>query len=639
MSLEGTPLVGRRGANEQPVVGAAPIEGASTYFVVWAPFHERLTLEVLAADGGATRPFVLDRDEHGYHRVTVEDCGPGSRYRYRLPDGTTCADPASRSQPDGVHGPSEVVDLGAYAWGDAGFRAPALADVVISEVHVGTATEAGTLDALQDRLDDLVEVGVNAVELLPLAQFPGRWNWGYDGVFPFAVQDSYGGPHALQRFVDACHRRGLAVIADVVYNHLGPEGNVLPSFGPYVTDRYRTPWGPAMNFDGAGSDDVRSYFLQNARLWFEDFHVDALRLDAVHGIVDPTALPFLAELSALSRSLADELGRPCPLLAESADNNPAVVRPPSLGGLAMDAQWNDDFHHSLHTLLTGERTSYYVDFGSPDELVTAYTAGFVFQGQYSAFRRRRHGARPSGIDPSRFVVFAQNHDQIGNRPRGERLTELVDAERLRLAAVALLLAPGIPLLFMGEEYGETAPFPYFVDHSDPDLVAAVRRGRREELGSMAPEGDLLDPADEATRRLAVLDPGLRHRPGHRELWELHRRLLSLRRSHPALAATPHRVVAAHRWDTLVVLRRSVADAHVVALMNFGPDAVPVSPHALELDRDLTGARTLLDSPDPGLDAPGTSTHPDPTGGTLGPWGYRVLGLGSTTTEQGEDAAR
>ncbi len=342
-----------------------------------------------------------------------------------------------------MHGPSQVVDL-AYAWTDQAFRPGPLREWILYELHIGTYTEAGTFTGAAAALDDLVELGVTAVEIMPVAQFPGHRNWGYDGVFPFAVQHSYGGARGLQEFVDECHRRGLAVVLDVVYNHLGPEGDVLDRFAPYFTDRYSTPWGRAVNLDGPFSDDVRAYFVANACQWFEHFHVDALRLDAVHELIDRSARPFLAELSAATEELEGRIGRSCALIAESADNNPLVVTPRAAHGLGMHAQWNDDFHHSVHAIVTGERDGYYGDYGKADDVARALSQGFVYQGQYSAFRKRRHGAPSTGIGPERFVIFVQNHDQVGNRPDGARLSTLVPPERLATGGGPPPPRPGAP---------------------------------------------------------------------------------------------------------------------------------------------------------------------------------------------------
>jgi maltooligosyltrehalose trehalohydrolase len=531
----------------------------------------------------------------GYHRAVVEGCPPGTRYRYRLDGSDPLADPASRWQPDGVHGPSAVFDTTAHRWADDRWVPPPLWRHVIYEVHVGTWTSDGTFDAAVSILDGLAELGVTAVEPMPVAQFAGRRNWGYDGVFPYAVQNSYGGPDGFQRFVDACHRRGLAVVLDVVYNHLGPEGNLLGGFGPYFSDRYRTPWGEAVNFDGAGSDQVRRFFIENALGWFADFHVDALRLDAIHSIIDTTARPFLAELVAATTDLEAELGRTCLLIAESADNDRRVVSPPAAGGLGFDAQWNDDFHHALHALVTGERFGYYRDYGRIGQLARAVADGFVFQGEYSSFRGRRHGTPTDGIPPARFVGFAQNHDHIGNRPRGDRLSTLVGFDVLRLIAAVVLLSPGTPLLFMGEEYGEPAPFPYFVDHGDPALIEAVRTGRAEEFAGGWSEASL-DPADPATFQLAVLDGSLVEKGDHARLRALYQYLIHLRHHHPVLSrSSAHEVGAEVRGHELRV-RRGTAARAVCAFFNFDPDGelrtvLPETPIGGRWEK-------LLDSGDP-----------------------------------------
>lgn len=511
------------------MVGAVEGDGDETLFRVWAPDVQGLSVHVLSPD---ERSVEMRPTGDGYHEARAE-APSGARYVLADSEGRELADPASRWQPDGVHGPSAVFRPSETAWSDDGFRGRELWEYVIYELHVGTFTEEGTFDSASSGLDHIVELGANAVEVMPVAQFPGERNWGYDGVFPYAVQSSYGGPAGLARFVDACHSRGLAVVLDVVYNHIGPEGNVLGSFGPYFTDKYKTPWGPALNVDGPMSDDVRRYCIQNALWWLREFHVDALRLDAVHGIVDTTARPFLLELAEATGALARSTRRRLFLIAESADNDPRLVRARELGGLGLHAQWNDDFHHSLHGVVTGETNGYYVDYGDIDQLALAVSEGFVFQGQYSRHYRRRHGAPSWQLAPEQLCIFGQNHDQVGNRPRGERPGTYVDVERLRVSAAVLLLSPGIPLVFMGEEYAETAPFPYFVDHGDRELLDAVRRGRAEEMSGIGFGDSPLDPADPQTFEGAKLDVGLKGRGDHARVWATYRGLLELRRSHPA----------------------------------------------------------------------------------------------------------
>jgi len=405
-----------------------------------------------------------------------------------------------------------------------------LKDYIIYELHVGTFSEAGTFDGVRERLFELRQLGVTAIELMPVAQFPGGRNWGYDGVLPFAVQNSYGGPEALKRLVDACHGHGLAVILDVVYNHLGPEGNYLREFGPYFTGCYKTPWGEALNFDSEESDHVRRYFIENALYWLRDFHIDALRLDAVHAIRDFSATPFLQELGRAVKQLANELGGPLYLIGESDLNDARLIRPEMIGGVGLDAQWADDFHHCLHVLLTGEQGGYYQDFGGAQQMAKILNEGYAYTGEYSPFRKRRHGNVAWGTEPHQLVVCAQNHDQIGNRMLGERLSSLVDFERLKLAAGITMLSPFLPMLFMGEEYGEEAPFQYFISHSDRRLVKAVREGRQAEFAAFAWAGEVPDPAAKESFERCKLRHESWRTPGRQKLLrEFYRELIRLRK--------------------------------------------------------------------------------------------------------------
>jgi maltooligosyltrehalose trehalohydrolase len=418
-------------------------------------------------------------------------------------------------------------------------------DLVVYELHVGTFTRAGTLAGVIPRLDDLAELGVTALELMPVAAFPGTRNWGYDGVHPYAPHAGYGGPDGLRGLVDAAHARGLGIVLDVVYNHLGPEGNYLAEFGPYFTDRHRTPWGPAVNFDGAGSEEVRRYVVDNALHWVTEYHVDGLRLDAVHAIVDGSPRHILAELAAAVHAQAARLGRAVVVIAESNRNDPRLVRPAEAGGCGLDGVWSDDFHHAVHARLTGERCGYYADFGSTADIAKSIAERFVLDGRWSAYRGRPHGAPAADLPAERFVVSIQNHDQVGNRPGGERLDALMEADRCRLAAALLLCSPCVPLLFMGEEYGDASPFFYFVSLEDPDLVRAVRDGRRREYAAFGWQGDGVDPQADATftrSRLAWEDRG---RPGHRERAALYRDLLALRRAEPAFRPGAARVTVTH----------------------------------------------------------------------------------------------
>jgi maltooligosyltrehalose trehalohydrolase len=549
-------------------IGARVMEGDRVEFRVWAPRVGRVGVRL---EGDRVRRVMLEEEGGGYHGGVVEGVRAGADYWYELDGGLSRPDPASRWQPMGVHGPSRVTD-GGFAWRDGGWRGRPLGAYVIYELHVGTFTEAGTFEAAAVELPGLRELGVTAIELMPVAQFPGTRNWGYDGVYPFAVQDSYGGPLGLKRFVDAAHAADLAVVLDVVYNHLGPEGNYLADFGPYFTDRYRTPWGPALNFDGAGSDDVREFFLQNARMWQVEYHIDALRLDAVHAIRDFSAVPFLEELGERTRGVAVELGRPYPLIAESDLNMARHVMSREQGGFGLDAQWSDDFHHVLHVLLTGEGDGYYADYGGGvEQLAKVWREGYAYTGEYSVHRGHRHGSSPARLGVKQFVVCAQNHDQVGNRRMGDRLAASLEGADLRLGAAAVLLSPFIPLLFMGEEYGERAPFPYFVSHGDPVLVEAVRRGRREEFASFGWRGEVPDPQAESTWLAARLNRGLRADPAHRRLEDFYRECLRLRSGlRPLVEAGKETLrVTAEAEAGILTAESRVAGEAVAVVLHFG----------------------------------------------------------------------
>ena len=552
-----------RGAEyDRPAVGAVMLPDGGCRFRVWAPEMEHVGLRLLSP---AERFVSLSPDSDGYHQVVIEDIAPGTRYRFRLPDGRELPDPASRFQPLGVHGPSEVVALLPSNWDDAGWSGLALDDYILYELHVGTYTPQGTFDAVIPLLPEIRELGVTAIEIMPVAQFPGGRNWGYDGVYPFAAQNTYGGPQGLQRLVNAAHGQGLAVALDVVYNHLGPEGNYLGAYAPYFTDRYHTPWGSALNFDEAYSDEVRRYFVQNAIYWLQEFHVDALRLDAIHGIVDASAVPFLADLSVTVGNLADRTNRKLWLIAESDLNDARVLRDVKDGGFGMHAQWSDDFHHAVHVLLTGERNGYYADFGGIRPLVTALREGWFFSGQHSTYRHRRHGNSAHGFALDRFVVCNQNHDQVGNRAAGDRLSGIVDFERLKLAAAITLLSPFIPLLFMGEEYGEAAPFQYFTSHSDPSLIEAVRRGRTEEFAAFGWATEIPDPQAESTFARSKLSHTLRAQGTHQILWTFYQELIRLRRGCLRLADP---TVEAEGFNASLAFRCSSGKSVMMAFFNF-----------------------------------------------------------------------
>jgi maltooligosyltrehalose trehalohydrolase len=554
-------------------LGATYLGEGRCRFLVWAPLARTVEVHIQAP---TTQRVTLEKAPRGYYHVIAEGVEPGSLYTYRLDGAKERPDPASRYQPQDVHGPSQVVDS-EFAWQDQGWCGPPWQDYIIYELHVGTFTAAGTFEAIIPYLDELKDVGITAIELMPVAQFPGPRNWGYDGVYPFAAQLSYGGPQGLKHLVNACHQKGLAVILDVVYNHLGPEGNYLGDFGFYFTGRYQTPWGLALNFDGPQSDEVRRFFIENALYWITDCHLDALRLDAVHAILDHSAYTFLEELATSVHAEAERLKRRVYLIAESDLDDTRVIRSPALGGYGLDAQWNDEFHHALHTLLTGEQDGYYQDYGQVSHLAKAFAEGYVYSGQYSAYRQRRHGNSSRTMPAHQFVVCVQNHDQVGNRMLGQRLSQLVSFEGLKLAAGVVLLSPFIPLLFMGEEYGEIAPFPYFISHTDAELVAAVRRGRRAEFAAFAWQDTPPDPYDETTFQRARLNHHLRHQAHHAVLRTFYQQLIRLRHALPALARLDKEALEVTGFEDAKVLcvRRWHDDQEVFMLCHFHQALMPL----------------------------------------------------------------
>ncbi len=495
-----------------------------TLFRVWAPFAQ--SLELVLYRGTDTEFIEMNQESRGYYAVTVEGVGPGVRYRYRLSGNEILADPASRSQPDGVAGPSEVVDRD-FNWTSQKPSTIPYSNWVIYELHVGTFTKSSDFSGVIERLPYLQELGVNAIEIMPVSPFSGERNWGYDGVFPHAVQCTYGGPNGLKSLIDAAHSRGIAVILDVVFNHLGPEGNVLPKYGEYFQEKYKTPWGLALNFDGPGSSEVRNYFLQACVQWLDEYRLDGLRLDAIQTIFDTSAVPFLEEVGLLKTELEERTGRPLVLIAETDANDSRVVAPFEKNGLGMDAHWNDDFHHALHTLLTGEQDGYYVDFHGFSDLVKVYQRGVAYEDTYSAYRRTHHGRSYAHVPYQKLVIAAQNHDQIGNRAFGERLSQLVEHEDLKLAAGLLLASPFTPMLFMGEEYGETRPFLYFISHADPALNEAVQKGRREEFSRFEWRGELPNPSAPETFEQSYLTESAHWSEPQKELHGIHKRLIMI----------------------------------------------------------------------------------------------------------------
>jgi maltooligosyltrehalose trehalohydrolase len=575
-------------------VGARYLGDAKCEFTVWAPFLERLVLSIPGEPG---REVPLQRDEEGYFQAVADDVPPGTKYHFS-PQGRLCPDPASYSQPEDVFGPSCVVDHSAFGWRDSRWKSISLKDMVIYELHIGTFTPEGTFEAAAKRLGEVADLGITAVDIMPVAQFPGTRNWGYDGVFPFAVQHSYGGPDGLKGFVDACHRHNLAVVLDVVYNHLGPEGNVLEQYMPVFTDKYRTSWGRAINFDDAYSDGVRNFFIQNALFWFRHYHVDALRLDAIHGIFDMSAKHFLRQLAETVGDFSLQNGRTFILVAESDLNERRIVLETSTEGYGIDSQWSDDFHHAIHAVLTGEAGGYYRDFGSVGQIVDAMATGFVYAGGYSPYRKRRHGSPSGDIPPEKFVVFIQNHDQIGNRLKGERLTSQVGFEALKLAAGALVFSPYVPLVFMGEEYGETAPFPYFMSFHDGNLVEAVRQGRLRDFASFGWQEQPPDPWLPETFMRAKLNWDQRHQGEHKVLLSFYKKLFEWRKAIPALGCAERESMEVGRQENVITVKRQGKGGSVYLLMNF-------SDRQARIDCDFTAGGKIMDSSEKPWSGPGS----------------------------------
>jgi maltooligosyltrehalose trehalohydrolase len=536
-------------------------------FAVWAP-AAATSVELLLGD----RRIPMSKAADGAWWEIDADAAAGDRYGFSVDGGAPRADPRAVCLPDGPDALGAAFDLDAFEWSDEMWRGPSLPGAIMYEVHVGTFTSDGTLVSAIERLDHLVDLGVDIVELMPLASFPGWHGWGYDGVGLYAVHEAYGGPAAFAQFVDACHARGLGVCLDVVYNHLGPSGNHLSEFGPYFTDKYGTPWGRALNLDDADSDEVRRFIIDNALMWLRDFHVDGLRLDAVHALFDDRAITLLEELSAEVNALGTRLGRQLWLIAESDRNDPLTVTPREGGGLGMQAQWADDVHHALHVALTGESQGYYADFAAAGALAKVLEGVFLHDGVYSTFRRRTHG-RP--VDRTRtpgwrFVVSLQNHDQVGNRAFGDRLSSQLSPGRLACGAALLLTGPGTPMLFMGEEWGASTPWQYFTDHTDDSIAEAVRRGRRDEFASHGWMRDAIpDPQGERTFVGSKLKWDERLAEPHASLFSWYRRLIRARREHPDLGDPRlDRVRVEHDPDRqLVLVHRG---EHLVAV-NLGSD--------------------------------------------------------------------
>jgi len=561
--------------------GASVRDGYSVEFRVWAPNLTSLAVRVMGGnEGEPSRTIPMRQSSDSEFVATVPQVGAGADYVYVLDGERERPDPVSRWQPGGVHAPSRVVDPASFRWSDQGWSGIPLRDFIIYELHTGTFTREGTFESMIPRLPYLRDLGITAIEIMPVAEVPGNRNWGYDGASLYAPQSSYGGPTGLKKLVDACHQHGLAVVLDVVYNHLGPEGNYLPEFAPCFTDTHHTPWGKAINFDGPESDGVRRFIIDNALYWLTEYHVDALRLDAIHGIYDFGARHILDELSQAFQDQARRLQRQAWLIAESDLEDVRIINPRAKGGYAFDAQWHDDFHHALYALLTGQREGFLMDFGAVANLSKSVTEGFVFDWKYSHYRRRHYGSSSKDRPGEQFVGFIQNHDQVANTSRGKRLSSLVSSGQQKLAAVLTLSSPFLPLLFMGEEYGETAPFLYFTSFDDPGLAAAVTAGRKKELGSHYSESEFADPQALGTFEHCKLDWSKTEVSPHAEILRLYRDLISLRRRHLSLAncrkeLTEIQFNEQRKW--LLMKRSDPSGSGALLVFNFSSEAqsIPV----------------------------------------------------------------
>ncbi len=571
--------------------------------LLWAPAAE--TAGLMLCSSGEVLPLL--QQTYGYWSLSTSRLKPGDRYKFVLDGKDDLPDPASLSQPEGVHGASAVVDLRSFRWSDEHWLNIPQQEYILYELHTGAFTPEGTFAGIEQKLDHLLSLGINAIEIMPVAQFPGGRNWGYDGVFPYAVQNSYGGAEGLQRLVNACHQKGLAVVLDVVYNHIGPEGNYFGRFGKYFTDKYHTPWGDAVNVDDEWSDGVRNYLIQNALMWFRDFHIDALRMDAVHAIKDFGAEHILSELRTAVNELNQKTGKPHYLIAECDLNDVRYINPQSRAGYGMDAQWIDEFHHALRIAAGGERSGYYQDFNGIADLAKSYRDAYVYDGQYSPHRLKTFGSKAADHPGQQFVVFSQNHDQVGNRMLGERSSALFGFEMQKLMAGAVLTAPYLPMLFMGEEWSEPHPFLYFVSHTDPELAEAVRKGRKEEFAAFHAEGEAPDPMDTGTFEQSKLQWNLLTEGLHKTMLGFYKQLIAVRRQSPALRSLNRRqlTVTCNEAAQTLTLHRWQGEDDAVTLMNFSNQA-----QKIRLPDTKTGWSLLLNSAADEWGGPGDALRHD-----------------------------
>lgn len=554
-------------------LGVVPANDGTVHIKIWAPIANAVGIKVIK--NGHILP--LDRTDLHFWTAQTDTLQVGDLYKV-IVDNKELPDPASVAQPEGVHGPSAVRDLHSHSWRNTAWKNIPLEEYIIYELHTGTFSEPGTFSGIEEKLDYLVDLGITAIEIMPVAQFPGSRNWGYDGVYLYAVQESYGGAENLQKLVDACHEKGLAVVLDVVYNHFGPEGNYSAAYGPYFTDKYKTPWGQAVNFDDDYCDGVREFFIENVLMWFRDFHIDALRMDAVQAIKDFSPVHILKDISEHIDALEKITGRRHYTIAEVDLNDVRFINSFEKGGFEMDAQWVDEFHHALRVAAGGERIGYYSDFEGIAHLAKAYTDVYVYNGNYSPHRKKNFGTKVEDHPGEQFVVFAQNHDQVGNRMLGERIGQFVTFEMQKLVAGATLASPFLPLLFMGEEYNEKNPFLYFVSHGDEELIEAVRKGRKAEFIAFFSGGEAPDPQSEETFMQSKLNWELPEKTAHKEMLEYYRKLIRLRKTEPALKALNRKNVEV-RFDAdqkTLLLRRWSDTQEIICSMNFSAQQCEVS---------------------------------------------------------------
>ncbi|KQM78474.1 malto-oligosyltrehalose trehalohydrolase [Pedobacter sp. Leaf216] len=589
--------------------------GETAEIQLWAPSASQVGI-VLSADN---RVLAMQQTGRGYWHLETDQLKPGDGYLFQLlqknendqQETLKLADPASLYQANGVGGNSTAFDLKAFKWTDAAWKGISLKDFIIYELHTGTFTPQGDLKSIETKLDHLIELGITAIEIMPLAQFPGNRNWGYDGVYPFAVQHSYGGPLALQQLVNTCHEKGLAVILDVVYNHIGPEGNHLGQFGPYFTDKYATPWGKAINFDDAGCDGVRNYFIENALMWFRDFHIDALRLDAVHALRDFGPEHILKEIKNKVLDLSRATGRDHRLIVELDLNDNRFINPTHQCGYGMDAQWIDEFHHALRVSAGQEKNGYYADFDGVGSLAKSYNDAYVYDGQYSAHRDKKFGAPATGNAGAQFVVFSQNHDQVGNRMLGERSATLVSFEMLKLMAGAVFCSPFIPLLFMGEEWAETNPFLFFTSHEGPELAEAVRKGRKAEFAYFHNGDETPDPQSEETFLQSKADWAKIEKLQHNTMLNYYKKLITLRKTHPALSVLDRGATHAQAFQeqNCILLTRGEDENKILCILNFSQQK-----QDLTIGGSLDNWSLILDSSAVEWGGPGTTSSENITEG-------------------------